>query len=617
VPDLPSLPYAGTGFVVGPDLMMTNRHVAQIFSDGIGTKRLNFQSGQSAAVDFYRENGLTESEVLNVERVEMIHPYWDMALLRVKGLPAGRPPLALSVADPAGMTDREVVVVGYPGYDPTGDAEFQRIQDRVFRGTYYVKRLQPGVLRVRRPVESYDQLVEAVTHDASTLGGNSGSAVLVLPQSPQEPLQVVGLHFAGAYLEANYAVPTADLAQDSRIVDTGVNFVRRVEPRDDFYGPYWQTADTDEAAEASRAPPPPPQVAAVSYGGIEQQPAAAGATKWIIPLEVSVTVGQLRQSAQPVAAATVQAIPKEGLFDRRPSEPTARLHYPFSADSLFATRFDWRTALSLALASRLSYEDIAAIQATVAEPWKMEGSRFIELDDTQCFVASTPQNILVAFRGTESAGDWLIDLDVAGSSRPYGDVHRGFLRAFQAVEPLLLMHLAELPNRALVLTGHSLGGALATVAAAEWAERFNIAWVMTYGQPAVGKAKFGSWMQRYASNLIRIVNDDDIVTRVPPTYGHVGRLIHFDARGNIGAGTETLATSGRSRPHQAPGDEAMLDEAEFDRLRALLLQQRAQRRVMGSHGLEAPVAEGIIPSLSDHSLDAYIAKIATKLSSRS
>jgi endonuclease G len=223
--------------------MMTNRHVAEIFAQGVGTNHLQFHSGQSAVVDFYRENGRTESDALTVESVVMIHPYWDMALLRVRGLPARRLPLALSIVDPAGMTDREVVVVGYPGYDPTGDDEFQRVQNRIFRGTYYVKRLQPGLLRVRQPVESYKRKVQAATHDSSTLGGNSGSAVLVLPQSAEEPVEVIGLHFAGAYLVANYAVPTADLSQDSRIVDAGVNFIGRSEPRGDFYGPYWREVD--------------------------------------------------------------------------------------------------------------------------------------------------------------------------------------------------------------------------------------------------------------------------------------------------------------------------------------------------------------------------------------
>src|SRR5262249_2899537 len=63
VPSLPSLPYAGTGFVVGPDLLMTNRHVASIFAQGLGTRRIQYQAGD-AALDFFHEIGRQESESL-------------------------------------------------------------------------------------------------------------------------------------------------------------------------------------------------------------------------------------------------------------------------------------------------------------------------------------------------------------------------------------------------------------------------------------------------------------------------------------------------------------------------------------------------------------------------
>ena len=157
-----------------------------------------------------------------------------------------RKPLSLSTVDPAELTDRQVMV-GYPGYDPSGDDEFQHIQNRIFRGTYYVKRLQPGVLRVRRAIESFRLQVEPVTHDSSTLGGNSGSAVFLLPRLPDEPLALIGLHFAGAYLVANYAVSAYDLGQDGRVVDAGVQFVGRPEPRGDRYAAYWRKADVGES----------------------------------------------------------------------------------------------------------------------------------------------------------------------------------------------------------------------------------------------------------------------------------------------------------------------------------------------------------------------------------
>ncbi len=55
--DLPNnvqIPYGGTGFVVGPGLIMTNRHVAELFADGLGARGLVFRAGD-AAIDFKRE----------------------------------------------------------------------------------------------------------------------------------------------------------------------------------------------------------------------------------------------------------------------------------------------------------------------------------------------------------------------------------------------------------------------------------------------------------------------------------------------------------------------------------------------------------------------------------
>ncbi len=204
LPKHPSLPYGGTGFVVGDNLIMTNRHVAEIFATGLGQKSLAFKQGLSSAIDFIQEIKPRTSTPLNVKKVLMIHPYWDMAILEVEGLQPDHPKLKLNVEKPESLVDRDIAVVGYPAQDPRNDLALQM---QIFRQKFNVKRMQPGKLKAReRITDGFNNLVLPLTHDASTLGGNSGSAVV-----DADTGEVVGLHFSGRYLKANYCVPTYEL----------------------------------------------------------------------------------------------------------------------------------------------------------------------------------------------------------------------------------------------------------------------------------------------------------------------------------------------------------------------------------------------------------------------
>jgi endonuclease G, mitochondrial len=288
LPNHPSLPYGGTGFVVGQGLLMTNRHVAELFSVGIGREELSFRPGLSAAIDFRRELDRPESHPFSIARVAMVHPYWDMSLLVVDGL-AAVPPLTLAIAAPADLAGREVAVIGYPALDPRNNVE---LQNRIFRGTFNVKRLAPGKLRQSADITSFGHVVSATTHDSSTLGGNSGSAIVDVGTG-----KVVGLHFAGRYLEANYAVPSHELALDGRVVDAGVNFDGDAGAGGALpWASYWTDADP-EGSE---------QKVAVAGRGPERLSTTGSATlapdtqglSWSIPLEVTV------QIRSPAAAAT-------------------------------------------------------------------------------------------------------------------------------------------------------------------------------------------------------------------------------------------------------------------------------------------------------------------------
>jgi V8-like Glu-specific endopeptidase len=231
-------PYAGTAFVVGPRLLMTNRHVAKLFSRGAG-ERVAMIAGFTVGISFLSEPSGMQARV---SRVVMMHPYWDMALLEVDGqLPA---PLTLAPTDGAQSVTRRIAVIGYPAFDPRNPPD---VQARVFNDTYGVKRLQPGQILGVRPYLGDGRVVQALAHDASTLGGNSGSAVL-------DPLtgNVVGLHFGGEYSVANYAVPAAELARDQRVRKAGVQFTTHGDGTPSPWDAEWSAVDETVAT----APPP-------------------------------------------------------------------------------------------------------------------------------------------------------------------------------------------------------------------------------------------------------------------------------------------------------------------------------------------------------------------------
>lgn len=216
---------------------------------------------------------------------------------------------------------------------------------------------------------------------------------------------------------------------------------------------------------------------------------------------------------------------------------------------------------------------------------------------------------MIVFRGTESLGDWLSNLDVLSTIKKYGVVHKGFYNGFADVKQILKQELDRLSPNRILLTGHSLGGALATVAAAEWSESYQVTGVYTFGQPAVGKGKFSTFFStHYEDKFFKFVNNDDIVPRVPPSYQHVGKLFRFGAQGELRSQTEAMTS-------KTDNIEAkMMSEAEFNYFRAQVLVQKSRvDPKFSTESLRIQTTEGLFPSVSDHSLDEYIRKIKTKI----
>lgn len=281
----------------------------------------------------------------------------------------------------------------------------------------------------------------------------------------------------------------------------------------------------------------------------------------------------------------------------------------FQMSSLRQSTFGWNTALSLALASKLAYERSATVENVTLSSWGFTTYRELDVGDTQGFVAATEDVLLIAFRGSESLGDWIGNIDVFPVDRGYASVHSGFYAAFDLVEAPLRQALATIGTRGkhLWLAGHSLGGALATVAAAELREQLSGASIHTLGQPRVGGSRLNEFFRNnYPNRFFRFVNDDDVVTRVPPGYSHVGRLIHFDGNGRVRQGA-TEAESAQIEPPPLSRPEYERLKAEVERVQAALV---AQGRSPREAALDRSI-EGLIPgfSFADHRIERYIAAI--------
>ncbi|MFI1019084.1 trypsin-like serine peptidase [Streptomyces sp. NPDC020965] len=214
----PSLDWLGTAFPVGPDAVMTNRHVAAEFARDTGAG-WTFKQGMGARIstaEGYEESTAGDGVAYEVVDVLGIHPDHDLALLRIAPGPSGAgdslTPLAVAAVAPPDVPGRPVYCVGYPAYD--GRRNEPVAMSRIFMDVYNVKRLQPGTTTGLLPERT------VLTHDCSTLGGNSGSPVFDLTDH-----RVLGLHFGGRYGEGNYAVPLWSLVDDPLLIRAGANFV--------------------------------------------------------------------------------------------------------------------------------------------------------------------------------------------------------------------------------------------------------------------------------------------------------------------------------------------------------------------------------------------------------
>jgi endonuclease G len=210
-----SIPHVGTAWLVADGIAITNRHVALTFGQRTADGKFAFAStpiGQpfTVSLDFREEAIPTQpfevevAEILYVADQDDASP--DIALLRVRSIDQRPLPAPVPLFDGEPRPGQVVAAIGYPAEDPR-NAYLD--QARIFGGVFDIKRLAPGEI-----IGIHDGGI--FSHDCTTLGGSSGSLVVDV-----ETGAAAGLHFAGLYLEANYAITSSRIRGLLAQVDAG------------------------------------------------------------------------------------------------------------------------------------------------------------------------------------------------------------------------------------------------------------------------------------------------------------------------------------------------------------------------------------------------------------
>ncbi len=208
----PNYEWVGTGWLVAENIVVTNRHVAKVFGRRNGQGfvfRQLLDTPVTSAIDFLKEQhnpAKFEFELIKIMHIEDDQGP-DIAFLEVRPVSGTRLPSPVRLSAGIGDDKADVAVIGYPAKDSR--IPEQDLMQKIFGDVYNVKRLAPGKITGVSSNRLY--------HDCSTSGGCSGALVLNLQRG-----EAAGLHFAGRFLESNYAVPASVVAKRLQAVQQSV-----------------------------------------------------------------------------------------------------------------------------------------------------------------------------------------------------------------------------------------------------------------------------------------------------------------------------------------------------------------------------------------------------------
>ncbi|WFT94417.1 phospholipase D-like domain-containing protein [Bradyrhizobium barranii] len=297
-----SLDFIGTGWFVAADVVVTNRHVAQliaqqqgasfVFTRGVAGQPVSVSLNTLHEFDDVAAGQARTFAIKDVLYIEKIDSPNDIAFLRVARRIDGAKPGFITVCDANLAADAPVVTIGYPAKAPKRIIPDQNLMKELYRDRYDVKRAAPGLIIA-------SQRNDSTEHDCTTLGGNSGS-VIIDPRTGK----AAGLHYAGLYKQANYAVPASVLN----------DYIRRER---------WREPPTIETRTVIQ--PVAPKVPAVNQAaGSVVAPFTPGEVSFTIPLTIKVSLGQPVATSAPGATLPQDAGPADAesavaqFWDHRP-----------------------------------------------------------------------------------------------------------------------------------------------------------------------------------------------------------------------------------------------------------------------------------------------------------
>ncbi|MCL1806851.1 MAG: lipase family protein [Oscillospiraceae bacterium] len=175
------------------------------------------------------------------------------------------------------------------------------------------------------------------------------------------------------------------------------------------------------------------------------------------------------------------------------------------------------------------------------QPYTSHGCQAVNVygrADVHYFLCREGDTLWITFRGTDSWNDWKADLTFWKKTVPYNNtsskirVHTGFINLYKlsGVRDRILSKITP-EIRAVKITGHSLGAALAVLCAVDIEYNYPDRDIeaIVFGCPRVGNKAFMKSYNKRVSKTVRIENSNDVITKVPPAlwgFRHVGAKLH-------------------------------------------------------------------------------------------